>query len=366
MSGKNYYIDPLAGNNSNNGHSPLRPLKDYAAREYSGGDAIFFKRGSVFREVLVTCDGEDDAPITYGAYGVGEKPVFFGSVSAGNPDDWMEERPFIWRYTKKIDSEVCNLIFNGGDFCGNLLWEIEDLRQPGEWHFTGIGRHSLDESDATPGESKLSESKLPEADVLYLYSSSNPGTEYSAIECALWGTRKLAGGQANVILENLSFQNSGVHGYHGVGVRNIVIRQCDFRFIGGAVWHRGQRIRFGNAVEFWDGASNITVEGCFFDNIYDSGVTHQGGLTHNIPQRLYVRNNLFTNCGMSAYECREPSREVYFEFNTSLNAGGGFSMQGETPPRQSEIYPQPMGHHVFIWLIEPNTQPGQVYIVNNF
>ena len=122
-----------------------------------------------------------------------------------------------------------------------------------------------------------------------------------------------------------------------------VIRDCDFRFIGGAVWHRERRIRFGNAIEFWDGANDITVEGCLFDNIYDSGVTHQGGETRNIPERPHFRNNLFIDCGLVAYECREPSREVYFEHNTCFNAGSGFSMQGESPPRESDPYPQPGG-----------------------
>ena len=32
-----------------------------------------------------------------------------------------------------------------------------------------------------------------------------------------------------------------------------------------------------------------------------------------------------------------------FEHNTCINAGGGFSMQGESPPRQSDPYPQPGG-----------------------
>jgi len=367
MSGKTYYIDPSVSSGTNDGLSPSLPLKDYTSREYSGGDSILFKRGTVLRGALITCDGEAGAPITYGAYGEGDKPTFLGSVSAGDPQDWIEERPSIWRYAGTFSSEVCNLIFNGGEFCGNLRWQIEDLQQPGEWHFTGIGRHGIGESHEEKSKDAPSEleSSLPENDVLYLCSPTNPGLEYSAIECALWGAWKLAGGQNNIVMENLSFQNAGVHGYQGVGARNIVIRDCEFKFIGGAVWHRGQRIRFGNAVEFWDGASDITVEGCLFNNIYDSGVTHQGGLTRNIPERLYFRNNLFIDCGMSAYECREPSREVYFEFNTSINAGGGFSMQGETPPRQSEIYPQPMGHHVFIWRIEPNTQLGKVYIRHN-
>ena len=38
-------------------------------------------------------------------------------------------------------------------------------------------------------------------------------------------------------------------------------------------------------------------------------------------------------------------------------------MQGEEPPRQSEIYPQPMGHHIFLWRIEKEFH--DIYIRNN-
>lgn len=175
----------------------------------------------------------------------------------------------------------------------------------------------------------------------------------------LWGERRLVKGKGYIVLENLSFRNSGVHGYQQGQAHDVVIRACDFRFIGGAVWDNDRRIRFGNAIELWDGARDITVEHCTFDNIYDAGVTHQGGETRRIPERLYFRYNYFSRCGFSAYECREPSQEIYFEYNVSVNAGGGFSPQGEAPPRQSEIYPQPVGHHVFIWKINPHTQPGR-------
>ncbi len=351
MSEKTYYIDPITGDDSHNGLTPAHPFKTYASREFTGGDTILFKRGSVIRDILYGRNGSEGAPITYGAYGTGAKPLFLGSVSVSEPKSWIEERPSLWRYTGVLPSEACNLVFNNGASCGNLRWKIEDLQHPGEWHYTGM-RNGQAEKNPTPG-------------ILYLYSPTNPGNAYQSIECVLWGMRKLIYGQHDIIFEDLSFRNSGVHGYQESLAKNIHIRRCDFCFIGGAVWDRRLRIRFGNAVEFWDGASDITVEGCLFNNIYDSGVTHQGGETRNIPKRLYFRNNLFIDCGMSAYESREPAQEVYFEYNTCINAGGGFSMQGEAPPRQSEIYPQPMGHHVFIWRIEPNTQPGHVYIRYN-
>ena len=345
--GQTFHIDPLNGNDANDGLSPARPFKTYIERDFKGGDVVLFRRGSVLRDVLHTRNGLEGVPIRYGAYGDGPKPAFLGSAPIGDPKHWVEQQPSVWRYTGALPSEVCNLVFNNGQHCGILRWRIEDLRQPGDWHYTGFGRQ-------TRG-----------GDSLYLCSPINPGVAYTDIECVLWGKRKLVGGQRHIILENLSFQNSGVHGFHETGPRQIVIRRCEFRFIGGAVWNRERRIRFGNGVEFWDGASDNTVEGCLFDNIYDSGVTHQGGKVRNIPERLYFRNNLFLNCGLAAYECREPSREVYFENNTCLNSGGGFAMQGENPPRPSDPYPQPVGYHVWAWLIDPQTQPGKVHVRRN-
>ncbi len=345
--GRTYHIDPAGGDDANDGLAPSRPFKTYAGREFGGGDTVLFKRGSVIRDVLHTRNGAEKAPIVYGAYGEGPKPAFLGSMAVGSPDKWVEERPSVWRYTETIPSEVCNLVFNNGQSCGILRWRPDDLRRPGEWHYTGFGRQQQG------------------GDRLYLCSPTHPARAYADIECALWGQRRLVGGQSHIVLENLSFRNSGVHGYQESHARQVVIRNCEFRFIGGAVWHCERRIRFGNAIEFWDGASDVTVEGCLFDNIYDSGVTHQGGETRNIPERVFFRNNLFTDCGLVAYECREPAREVYFEYNTCLNAGGGFGMQGEAPPRRSDPYPQPVGYHVWAWMIDPRTLPGQVFIRHN-
>ncbi len=351
--GKTYFIDPLLGSDANSGLTHLEPLKTYHTREFVGGDHVLFKRGSIIRDNLHTRDGEKKFPITYGAYGEGEKPVFMGSVAIGDPRKWIEVQPLIWQYQGEFATKVCNLVFNGGERCGNLRWAANALKEPGEWHYTGNAS-----GDRGGGQA-------PPKSVLLLYASTNPGIFYQSIECVLWGERRMVKGKAYIVLENLSFRNSGVHGYQQGQAHDLVIRACDFSFIGGAVWDNERRIRFGNAIELWDGARDITVEYCNFDNIYDAGVTHQGGETRHIPERLYFRYNYFNRCGFAAYECREPSQDVYFEYNVSINAGGGFSLQGEAPPRQSEIYPQPVGHHVFIWRIDPHTQPGKVYIRHN-
>ena len=356
MPRQTYFIDPLAGDGANDGISEARPRRHHSACAVRPGDTVLFKRGSVMREALIACEGTPGEPVTYGAYGVGEDPLFLGSMALDEATRWVEDRPNVWRYTGEFPSEICNLVFNDGASCGTLRWSLAEVREPGDWYYSGIG----DTCAAEGNDSHVSGGKT-----LYLFASANPTVVHASIEGVLWGLRRLVTGQRHLVFEHLAFRNSGVHGYQACAVTDVTIRFCDFRRIGGAVWNRERRIRFGNAIEMWDGATDITVEDCTFDDIYDSGVTHQGGETRNIPRRLRFVRNTFSRCGMGAYECREPSSDVSFEYNTCLNAGGGFSHQGEILPRQSEIHPEPMGHHIFIWRIDPGTQVGAVHIRHN-
>ena len=115
----------------------------------------------------------------------------------------------------------------------------------------------------------------------------------------------------------------------------------------------------------WNIAENIEVSNCVFDNIYDSGVTHQGSCCEP-TKNLIIKNNVFNKCGMAAYEQRDilPKYTV-FNNNICINAGEGFSKQGEIMPRKSEIWPQPMGHHIFLWRIDKPTDDARFEIKNN-
>ena len=115
MTTRTYHIDPAHGDDTNDGLSPARPVKNHAERDIRPGDTVLFKRGSVIRGMLHTRNGAEGAPVTYGAYGEGEKPTFLGSVAVGDPAKWTEERPSIWRFTGTLSSEVCNPVFNGGE-----------------------------------------------------------------------------------------------------------------------------------------------------------------------------------------------------------------------------------------------------------
>ncbi len=354
---KTYYVDPLFGNDNYSGLDILQPIKSYQCLHLLPGDTVLFKRGSIIRGELHASDGSEKGYITYGAYGTGRNPAFLGSVPLNDPDEWHEELPSVWKFHTPFSSEVCNLIFNDGRSFGIMRWQPEDLKDQGEWYFTQLGQSS--EADRAELTHEWADGEL------YVYSSKNPSLFYNSIECVLWGNRKLADGKQYIIFENLVFKNAGVHGYQESRAHHIIIRNCEFRFIGGGVWSREIKLRFGNAVEFWDGAEDVYVEKCVFTDVYDSGVTHQGSDGSGPYERIFFRNNLFISNGMAAYECRGPAAgEVYFENNTCINAGFGFSMQGEDPPRQADKNP-PTANHVLIWLIGKGSQKGKVYIRDN-
>ena len=62
---------------------------------------------------------------------------------------------------------------------------------------------------------------------------------------------------------------------------------------------------------------------------------------------------------MAAYEQRD-KMPIYAEFcnNICEDAGEGFSCLGEIMPRRSEIWPQPMGHHIFLWKMTEAMENG--------
>lgn len=351
-----YYVDSAAGLAGNNGLSIQTPVDTFRRLTILPGDTVLIKAGSVFRDCLDSPNGEEGKVITWDMYGEGEKPQFLGSDNLHNASRWKETDKNIWAWQGDFETQVCNLIFDHDKSCGVLAWEYEDLNEQGKWHYTHMGY----------GEANFPAHLADQPKVLYLYSVGNPAEVYSDIECAVYRHRCLLRGQKHIRIANMSCKYSGVHAYGQSYVEDVVIRDCEFRFIGGCVWDRIQRIRFGNGVEIWEHGKDFTLEHCYFDQVYDSCTTHQGFKNENPCERINIVNNIFKNYGMAAYELRDRiALDTHFDGNICIGAGLGFSLQGETPPRKSELWPQPMGHHLFIWRIYRPTENGCITVHNN-
>ena len=349
-----YYIDPLQGKDEYDGLSATRPKKDYLKLNIIPGDAILFKRGSFYRAKLQLVMGTDVDPITYGAYGEGEHPVFCGSTDVSAESDWVEtEEKNVWRCIKPIPGDVGNFVFGDGDCSATFRWDSDYLCAQGDFY------------DSRAAEGEQYRGRYSEQNVL-MYSKGNPATVYPHIEAVSYNTRCLGTLCSNIIIDGIRFMNSGVHALAGNG-KNVTVRNCMIENIGGCGWNRDLRIRFGNAIEFWTYGENILIEGCVIKNVYDSCVTHQGPGEKTVPTENFIcRGNVFDTYGMAAFEYRDklPIRSE-FTANLCKNAGCGFAMRGEILPRRSEIWPEPMGHHIFMWRIPTATEGGSLKISGN-
>ncbi|MBR4889451.1 MAG: right-handed parallel beta-helix repeat-containing protein [Clostridia bacterium] len=349
-----YYIDSLLGREEFDGLTPETPKNNWLGLALLHGDTVLLCRGRRYTNAIVSPDGAPGDPIVWGAYGEGTAPQLTACAVLNDPAGWEETAENIWRWNRVLPTEPGNVIFNGGESFGALRWELEDLREPGDWFDTGFGKRWR------KGETGRTEEHL------YLFSRENPALVWKNIECALHGERSLATARRHVVIRDLAFYGSGVHGFATADAEDIRIENCSFRCIGGLVWSKELRIRFGNGVEFWNTAKDIVVTGCTFKDVYDSCFTHQGSLPYPAPQNIVFENCTCDTYGMAAYEIRDivPLATV-FANNTCINAGCGFAMLGEELPRRSEIWPQPMGHHLFIWRIEKATPGGSIEVKNN-
>jgi len=346
-----YYIDSAASSGGD-GLSEKSPLSSWKNLDLCPGDRVLLKCGSVFHESILSPSGAPGQPVTWSSYGKGAKPIITSSLDLLS-GEWEEKEKNIYRYCGYIPSEVCNLWYGGSRF-GILKFTYEELEKQGDFYYSGIGLavHNV--------------SGDPASYEFFLYSEKDPREVYPTLLASLYGDRSLAKAEHDVCFSKLFFMIGGVHGFAGTDCTNISISDCDFFGIGGAVWNKARRIRFGNGVEFWHDAHDVSLTDCRFDQIYDSCFTHQGCKPDATPDNVTVTGNIFRNYGMAAYEIRDRiTTRTLFAHNTCENAGEGFSAAEGDRPRRSEIYPQPMGHHLFIWRINEPTEGGEIRIEHN-
>src|SRR5258706_3056598 len=95
--GQTFYVDPINGNDNNNGlseGSAWKSVPKVNAQTFQPGDTVLFKSGEVYHEPLRVTGamGTESAPITIGGYGTGPNPIFDGSVELRDAT-WVETTP---------------------------------------------------------------------------------------------------------------------------------------------------------------------------------------------------------------------------------------------------------------------------------
>lgn len=280
IKGTTYYISSKNGNDDNDGLTPetawaTADAISINAWQMKEGDAILFERGSIFRpSTQIFCK----SGMTYGAYGEGDKPVIYGSVENYSKAGYWQpsKKENVWKLNLALlDAGI--VVFNHGEAVG--------YKQPGLLTLTKNGDFYHNMTD----------------NILYLYlDEGRPNEVYKDIEI---GTKRaiftLNSNVKDVVIDNICMKYTGNFGVQAIGGHdNITISNCEMGWIGGSYMTDGDTSRYGNAVQFWDDASNTIVRDCWIYQIYDTGVTFQGSYYANYDNVQFV-DNLLEYCTMS-------------------------------------------------------------------
>ncbi len=333
-----YYVSARSGNDANDGlsaRSAWQTLARVNAASLRPGDSVLFRRGDLWRGQLAPVSGDATGPVTYGAYGKGTKPRLLGSVPRNSQTQWQELGGNVWQ-TGDIPADVGNIVLDGGAATGVKVWSRADVDRPCRFWY------DRDHAAVT------------------MYCEENPAKRYSSIECAL--TRHIIDEdrKSYVTYRSLDLRYGGAHGIGGGGTSHIVVRDCDFSYIGGGhqfTTEAGEPVRYGNGVEFWDSAHDNLVEGCRLWEIYDAALTNQGSGT-NTQANICYRNNVIWNCEYSFEYWNRPeasiTRDIHFENNTCVNAGHGWGHSQR---------PDPSGRHLMFY--NNSAKTSSFYVRNN-
>ncbi len=318
-----FYVDASGGADGNDGLTPATAWQSLAkvnSSTLAPGTNVLFKRGETWRGQLMPASGAVGAPVTYGAYGSGNKPLLLGSVSAGQPGDWVAEGANIWRSQQVFAVDVGNIIFDGAAAFGIKKWSAPTLTSQGDYWY-----------DRATGYVRM-------------YSTANPASLHANIELAL---RKHIIDQTNasyVTYDGLALKYGAAHGIGGGGTHDITVRNCEISYIGGGDLNQdGSNIRFGNGIEFWGNAHDNLVERCKIWEIYDTALTNQNHTQTALQYNITYRNNLIWNAAYASFEywsrpAASQTNNIRFENNTAAYAGRGWGTQR----------PDPVGAHVLL------------------
>jgi Right handed beta helix region len=366
VSAATYYIDSVRGNDGANGassSSAWETLGKLKGRSFQPGDKVLLKRGSVWHESLpISSPGPSGNPITYDAYGVGNKPEVTGGVRLTG---WTAHPQYGWQ--TKTDASVNTLFINGvrqakarwpnkgtnkvsakppnctqissnsitqpsGYWNGATIW-IENAN----WNVTSksITKHTGNTvywggdlprwCRQTVGSDFWIEGKLQELDAdgewyksgstVYLKWPTNPNN--SVVIGTGGGDAIRASNKDNITIRNIRFSYFDNNGAMIENSVNWTFDSVEFLGIDGHGLTTGLRkdgVSTGSG-----GANNLTVKDSTFSHVLSSGIVILGGNNVNI-----LNNTLTDICGDPKRNIRR-GEGIYFRTGNTRIAGNTLS-----------------------------------------
>ena len=286
------------------------------------GDAVFFRRGDIFRETSSQVNSALAImvdQITFSAYGEGDKPIITGSKENGSgAEKWTlvyedETGVKIWQYYRE-KGDVSRLVLNEGEMFATRAYEFYGEDGYISCEMTGWHMHEdvglILKDGLLPLEQSMTEDltlisrpwcayyeefsgyvyEQDSVGPLYLRcDAGNPGEIYDSIEFTEWQEIAPVNILANgTVFDNISFQCGGVaYMKNGTNVltdaANTQIQNCEFAYGGGCVmfYHHfptGIKIVGAQGDGIYNLVKNTLIQHCYFHDGQTSCVTFEHGI----------------------------------------------------------------------------------------
>ncbi len=339
--GTAYYVSSSTGNDMNDGLTPetaWQNLSNTIYKPLQPGDAIFFKRGDIFRY------GEDGVPgleinspgVTYSAYGEGPKPIITPSWENGTgAEKWElvysdDTGKKIWKFYRSLP-DTAMVVLGGGEV---VVRRVYEAWTPETGYISCENDQFLMQADYsvqlkdrlyTPWETLMEDATFlcrPEVvctdgvyghpdglgPVYVRYDAGNPGALFDSVEFAQHNmTASVWLSVPNIVLDNLSFRYSGVADIKTAqkeedydAVHDTIVQNCEFGYSGGCVFDYHSYADGGNTVfVHGDGIYSVVCNSTFRHNYFHDGaaITFECNLneTEIIHGFYYIQDNVMVD-----------------------------------------------------------------------
>ena len=328
-----YYVSN-SGDDTNNGYSDgaWATLDKISTSTFSPGDSILLERGSTWEvlksansEVLVDTyslrvpsSGAEGAPITFGAYGSGAKPIIYGSKNFNETGDWTEIDTNKWSTTSGLmprqDGWMGTFVVFGSEAPDNV------------GYFIGP-------DDVASLDTVKNYTYVTADDTIVVYSVGNPATVYGNMHISSQGKPFYSDYKNYITVENIEVRRSQGCLILFDGGHDIIIQDCECHYFGGAYSPFGYR--HGDGLALYSTMSNVIVRRCNVSQGFDAGISWQSFRSEyaEVASNITFEDNIVDGCGLgmaivtyNKYDYSTGSfSDGYIRRNTISNSGYGWS-----------------------------------------
>ncbi|MBN1598938.1 MAG: T9SS type A sorting domain-containing protein [Bacteroidales bacterium] len=219
-----YYVSN-SGNDDANGTSPetaWQTIGHVNEQSFVPGDQILFRRGDTWRDtpLRIPSSGTNGNQIVFGAYGSGERPEILGSIEVTG---WTNLLGNIWASDVTVLSDPWEIGYDGPEIFfeendGSVSWGIHQSYDAvfsaltSEYHWTWNNN------------------------TIYVYSSSDPGSRYSAVEVPQQERGIMLLDNNYITVDGLAikyYADQGIYDqYATIVLHGLRVTNCEIAYIG--------------------------------------------------------------------------------------------------------------------------------------